>query len=886
MKQGNNHITSLVDDHYIPGPHSMPRKRSDIGRGLWWLWISVSCLATMGLAVLAVIGPVDLRGTLGTIAGVSLLMFLFLIREEVSRRQNVERKQFLWMRLCDLSHIVEVVLGVRSEDDVHKLADLWLKQTLLLMEAELGALVLHGSSEEIRSTLIGLPDQDQDPDQQAWMAEAWDMIGDLPCHEPLFIFDIAKDDDYGHAEAMQRAGLRSFCIIKLGNVDHDFGFLLIGNTAPGDFREGDNKIMSFSARQMSAIFRYGRQLDKVGEKIEEMKLQNDELIYSNQLKSEFASVASHELKTPLTAIKGSVDALLSNVRTGDYDDSEEFLLMIREEADRLIEMTGKILEITSLDYSNRVMERRSVNLRHVVDSCAKAMEVHLQEKDMHLEINVPATLPKVFADPGMIRQSLINLIGNAIKFSRSGQTISVLATNAEKTIEIEVRDNGMGIPQDEQPHIFERFYQGSRTGDTHVQSTGLGLAIVKQIVEQHQGAISVWSREGEGSVFSFSLPVIAESCGLEGTLLDRQPQGEVEEFLRLSVNWITFSAKSDSTLLFLPKEDGLVDFCPSEERRYTHPGMEVAVEVLESGLPCRRSTMAAATDVSITREQRRNTIAIPLSFRGKIAGIFVTIGDEADFRHEDLLLLQGIVARIGRVLEHSWEQDDPGKVLRRAMRAVRDLLQASSNHKKTHIDAGHLAWELATNAGAGEALARDVRLATNFHDVAMAQIGAEIENEERRLRPDELEKLRQHPRMAARLLEDIQAMEEVSRIVLHHHEWFDGGGYPDELDGQNIPEGSRMLAIIDAFRSMTAPRKYKPTLELSEAARELVRFAGTQFDPHLVDLFINLLKEKNWIDSSCAVELHKQLLSTNSVNKSDTLASVVTIHADNNEEGT
>jgi HD-GYP domain-containing protein (c-di-GMP phosphodiesterase class II) len=132
------------------------------------------------------------------------------------------------------------------------------------------------------------------------------------------------------------------------------------------------------------------------------------------------------------------------------------------------------------------------------------------------------------------------------------------------------------------------------------------------------------------------------------------------------------------------------------------------------------------------------------------------------------------------------------------MRAVRDLLQSSQSRVPTKVDPSLLAWELADRAGADKELARDVRLATNFHDVAMAQIGLDIEKQDRPLSPVERQKLHEHPRHAARLLEDIQAMEAVSTIVLHHQVG-ERRGYPDG-PRRDIPLG-HASAIIDAHCS-------------------------------------------------------------------------------------
>lgn len=838
-------------------------------------WMGVFAIATLALAVAAIVGPRAVRAELGLLGVVSILLLLFLAREERAARAGLIRERYLWARLRDLSQITEVVLGVRSLDDVRHLAGMGLQEAMLLLRAEYGALLFQNTDGDDHLTVLGFADRNYD--HRPWLVEIQNLLRGQPFNVPLFVPDIANDPRAGQMAMATKAGFAAFAAVRFGSGSEAAGLLVVGSAEPCEFRRGDEKTFELTARVTMSTLRHGRKLDEFAEQIADLKHEVDELTYANQAKSEFASVASHELKTPLTAIKASVDTLLANVRCGDHEAMEEFLLVIREEADRLIDMTGKILEISALDYSNRVMERRPVRLRRVVDSCAQALEVHLQEKDMHLQVEVPLDLPPVFADPGMIRQVLINLIGNAIKFSTSGQSITVRARGREDAIEVLVVDEGLGIPLEEQPHIFERYYQGSRQGDNHSQSTGLGLAIVREIVEQHQGHVHVESVSGAGATFAFDLPIARDGFGLEGTPLELKQSGEVEEFLRLAVDWIGHVGRAEDCLLFLGTPEELQLYWATEECENLLQAAKVATQSLQRG----GALIAVEPDASL--------IAVPLYFKDRSVGSFVARRRTPVFRQEDQLLVESIVDRIGRVIGEAAAQRDPGRLLRRAMRAVRDLLQSGQRRVPTKVDPALLAWELADRAGADMELARDVRLATNFHDVAMAQIGLDIEKQDRPLSPAERQKLHEHPRQAARLLEDIQAMEAVGTIVLHHHEWFNGDGYPDGLCGDAIPLGARIVAIIDAYCSMTAPRKYKPVHVPLEAARELVRCSGRQFDPRLVLQFLQMLRDKSWIEADELESLRAEHAELNRARlaRSDAGAarpSAQTVPADNDME--
>jgi len=222
-----------------------------------------------------------------------------------------------------------------------------------------------------------------------------------------------------------------------------------------------------------------------------------------QLQREFVANVSHELKSPLSSIKGSVEILLDGI-IEDPAEKREYLKMILKESNSLSHLIDETLTLAEIDAGGVELNKDQILLQELFTNLQVFFK-NIKKEEQSLEIKVDPDL-KVAANQEKIRQVLINLLSNSVKYSDCDGKISLKAERQAGQIKISVADNGVGIPESEQKNIWERFYKVDKARTPGERSSGLGLAIVKQIVNEHQGQVAVESSEGEGSTFSFTIP--------------------------------------------------------------------------------------------------------------------------------------------------------------------------------------------------------------------------------------------------------------------------------------------------------------------------------------------------------------------------------------------
>ena len=220
---------------------------------------------------------------------------------------------------------------------------------------------------------------------------------------------------------------------------------------------------------------------------------------------DFLADVSHELRTPIAALRTFNDLL----REGAADDPaarEEFLEQSAQQIERLDWLAQNLLELSKLDSGLVLLDLRPEDLRACVESAIEQAAPTARRRGVELALTMPDRPVRVRHDPQRVGQVVTNLVGNALKFTGRGGTVSVELRPHRDGAQIEVRDTGVGIDATELPRIFERFYRGSRSNEARGSGSGLGLAIVKSIVDMHGGRIAVESRLGAGSTFTVTLP--------------------------------------------------------------------------------------------------------------------------------------------------------------------------------------------------------------------------------------------------------------------------------------------------------------------------------------------------------------------------------------------
>ncbi len=238
--------------------------------------------------------------------------------------------------------------------------------------------------------------------------------------------------------------------------------------------------------------------------ITERKRVEEELRELDRMKSEFISSISHELRTPLHSIKGFTKLILQG-KVPDPGIQKEFLTTIDKQSEHLGRLIDSLLDMSRLESGRFQIQKQRLSIKDIIHETVESFYSLASEKDTVIDEDIPATLPEIEADGERVRQVMINLLSNAVKFSNDGSSVTVKGEVNGSELLVQVIDRGIGIPEEAMQHLFERFY---RAKDTMARGgAGLGLYISKQIIEAHGGRIWVRSKVGEGSTFSFTLPL-------------------------------------------------------------------------------------------------------------------------------------------------------------------------------------------------------------------------------------------------------------------------------------------------------------------------------------------------------------------------------------------
>ena len=227
----------------------------------------------------------------------------------------------------------------------------------------------------------------------------------------------------------------------------------------------------------------------------------------SRLKDEFLSIASHELRTPVTSIKGYTQLAKSLIRENDLKTSEEYLDIALDQIDRMSRLILELLDVSRIETGRLEIRREPIPWATFVSDVVHRHHTALSER--RFQLNLPVGHKRVLGDRDRLEQVLGNLMENAVKYSPDGSEILVSVEDRGDQLVTSVADRGIGIPTDEIGQVFERFHRGRQVSSTNYGGLGLGLYITKQIVERHNGTIWVESREGQGTTFSFSLPVVS-----------------------------------------------------------------------------------------------------------------------------------------------------------------------------------------------------------------------------------------------------------------------------------------------------------------------------------------------------------------------------------------
>jgi signal transduction histidine kinase len=234
----------------------------------------------------------------------------------------------------------------------------------------------------------------------------------------------------------------------------------------------------------------------------------EEVAKANKMKTEFVSIASHQLKTPIAEIKWEIELLLSKFSTGLTQGQVEMVKEIAHSGEKMGRLVNDLLDVARIDQGNLALAKDKINIQEMIEESMKSQKELALASNIKLKTSFMSNVSDVVADKRRISVVLDNLISNAIKYTDKKGTVEVILENKDNMIQVSVRDNGVGIPKAEQYNISKKFFRSNNSIKNKTDGTGLGLYIAKNIVEQSGGSLWFESIENVGSEFYFTLPVV------------------------------------------------------------------------------------------------------------------------------------------------------------------------------------------------------------------------------------------------------------------------------------------------------------------------------------------------------------------------------------------
>jgi len=320
--------------------------------------------------------------------------------------------------------------------------------------------------------------------------------------KPVQIVDVLADPEYAMRELQKRAGFRTVLGVPLLREGVPIGLLSVNRTTVRPFTDKQIEFVTAFADQAAIAIENVRLFDEIQEKSRQLE-------EASQHKSQFLANMSHELRTPLNAILGYTELMAD----GAYGEPSEKMVGIlqRLEANgkHLLGLINDVLDLSKIEAGQLVLELSDYCIQDIAQTVRSTLEPLAVDKKLAFKVEMAGELPPGHGDGRRLTQVLINLVGNAIKFTDTGE-VAIKAEAHNGSFHVSVRDTGPGISSADQARLFQEFQQADNAITKKKGGTGLGLAISKRIIEMHGGRIWVESQPGQGSTFAFTLPVIVE----------------------------------------------------------------------------------------------------------------------------------------------------------------------------------------------------------------------------------------------------------------------------------------------------------------------------------------------------------------------------------------
>jgi len=657
--------------------------------------------------------------------------------------------------------------------------------------------------------------------------------------QAVLVTDIEQDERF-KASRRDRYKTRSFISCPIVGDDELLGVLNI-NDKKGDrtFSEEEFALVRVLASQAALALKNAFLLEKYKEKVAYAEELNRKLIDADLSKTKFLTRLSHELRTPLNSITGATYYLKQTASAGSGG-QDEFLRIIEGEADRLTAILSKQLDFLRLEDESRISRKTIIPLGELLDETLsnQLIKTTLERQKLNLELAPDSDQPDIVGDRIQVSQLLLNLLQGLAGCFSQGTNMQLLIRDGE-SIEISLQATEK-LPAAQLRDLFQVRDEFGRQEAT----SALNLYLVRKAVEANGWQIEAVNGD-KGFLCRIRIPRL--SLEMEDAALD-MTMGRVLEFVSEMLGANTSSLMLCDRLsgdLVIRSARGLTEEVVRGTR--LRLGDRLAGWVAAEGQPLlvediEEDSRFGRPNIS-NQYSSKSLLSVPVKSDGRVIGVlnFTDKNTSESFNNKDLRLAQVMVERVAAFIDNLKGQAGQGKKDFRSIIASLDsLLSAKNRYGKGGSCYPELVDALMAQLGAEE---RDRELALYIaliYDLGLVLLDRRLLDKKLQLSGLELSTLQNHPYSTLELLQDFEPCEEVKSIILHHHENYDGSGYPDGLRGEDIPLISRVLAVVDGYCAMLEGRSYRPSVSGEEALARIQEGAASRYDPKVVEALLGV----------------------------------------------
>ena len=739
-------------------------------------------------------------------------------------------KKFLILQ--EISHLIT------ATNDTNALANFLLDRAIDYTDAEKGSLMLLNE----RNELYILAARGFDMQFiETYRIKLGDGIAGIVAENrtPFLVEDIDRDERF-KLKKRDRYKTKSFISCPIISRDKTLGVININDKKDGTpFREDEFNLLKIIADQAAIALENAFLMNQLRGKAAELEEINRKLIETDVDKTEFITRISHELRSPLNSIKGAIYYLRQSEKL-KRNKQKEFYDIILTETAGLTSIVNNLLDFLRLEDEAMVIKKSLINLEGILKEVMVAKELNsiLTKKNLLLKIDIHEGTFNIVGDKIRVAQLFINLIEGLSYYLDSGDTIEITVTEND-VIKADLIASKK-IPEG----VLSSFFDSKYIFRTEQSDEKIKLYLAKKVAETHG-----WGFDAKNMNNNFLVSLIIPKSAKEkleaavGITMDMFVEF-ISELMDLNTCSLMLSNELTGELT-IKSARGLSDAIVKQTR--IKVGDQIAGYVAVEGTPLLIQDIETASPFkrrSISRYNTKSLLSLPLKIQDKVVGVLnLNNKKNADpFTKIDLYIASVFGERISFFLEKLYSGNYKEEDINQVLTSFDNLLDAvKSYHKKKSIFPD-LVLRIMDKLGTDEDEKKNALYASMIYDLGLVLIHESI-LQKRALLPSEIQALKTHPYNTIGLLRTFEFSDDLKKAILHHHERYDGKGYPDGLKGTEIPLISRVLAVVDSYCAIITEKPYRKALTKDKALLEIKTGSGSIYDPEVVNAFEIVFKE-------------------------------------------